>query len=227
MADRVSLDNVNPDQFEQLAQLLAESISKRQITMRMWVPSLVKLQFDSAWMSETLNQRNLPVEACLSQLRIDMPIMLAASLLDRAETMSRYLASDTELTETNYSSNDTEEVIRLELLARCEFLEQKIINDAIRNRFAVKLTAKTNTLAAVDWEVVQRQSDSTFNPMTGLKYANLSLFVQRPNHNDISVAPESETLTVTLTEEDILDLQSSLEGALKVLQNAECRDVSK
>ena len=226
MADRVSLDNVSPDQFEQLAQLLAESISQRQITMRMWVPSLVQLQFDSMWMTEALGQRDLPVEACLSQLRIDMPIMLAASLLGRTDTMSRHLASDTELTESDYLPDDAEEVIRLELLARCELLEQEIITDGVRNRFAVKVTAKANILAAAEWEVVQRHSDSTLGPITGLKYANLSLFVQRPSRNEISIAPESETLTVTLTEEDIIDLQSSLEAALTALQDVESGEVS-
>lgn len=226
MADRVALDNVSPDQFEQLAQLLSESISQRQITMRMWVPSLVQLQFDSTWMEEALRQRDLPVEACLSQLRIDIPIMIAASLLGRTDTMSRHLASDTELTESDYLSDDEEEVIRLELLARCELLEQEIITDGVRNRFAVKMTSKANTLAAAEWEVVQRHSDSTLGPTTDLKYANLSLFVQRPNRNEISIAPESETLTVTLTKEDIIDLQSSLEAALTALQDAESRDFS-
>ena len=223
MANRVSLDDITPKQFDDLADLLAETVAERQVTIRIWVPSLVELIFDSANMSDLLDARGLPVEPCLSQLALDIPIMISAVLMGRQNSAARYLATDTLLTGPEFSkenNNEDTELIRSELLERCAILEDRVISSELRNRYAVKVTAKNNVLTATEWEVIQRQADSTKDSAMALTYATVRFISQKPPISLTGIGPESESFTVILTREEIVELQASLKKALRSIEQA-------
>ena len=218
MSERVSLDNVTATQFEQLVELLSESISDRHVKVRIWMPSAIELIYDSEWMSDLLQRKQLPVDACLSQLGIDIPMLLTAILTGRRDGIIWHLAQETELTEEDVEEGGNEETIRSELLERCVFLEEQVVNEGMRHRYAIKITAKNNVLTGTEWEVVQRRYSSTLHSLDGLTYATLSLFVQKPPSNFPGIRPDSETLTVILTSDEILELQMNLQDALNAIR---------
>ena len=221
MAERVSLDNVAPDQFELLVELLTEHVRERRVKIRFWMPSALELTFDSEWMSALLRSNELPVEACLAQLGADIPILLSAILMGRRSEIIWHIAEETELTEPDIEEDDSAEVIRAELLERCSVLEEKIVSEEIRHRYAIKATATNNILVGSEWEVVRRHSDSIRDSLEGLTYATLSLFVQKPIGRFSRIRPESETITVILTSEEILELKNNLQDALEAITQTE------
>lgn len=218
MVNRVSLDNVNPEQFDQLVDLLSEFILERRIKLRFWVPSAVELVFDPEWMSGLLTSKQLPVDACMSQLSVDIPLLLSAVLTGRRIGAVWHLAQDTELTELETETEDNSELIRSELLERCTILEDKLVNEEIRHRYAVKATAKNNIMVGSEWEVVRRQSDSTNDSLEGLVYANFSLLIQESPSFVTGKRPKYKTITVILTSEELLDLQDNLRDALTAME---------
>ena len=236
MANRVSLDNVTPEQFDHLVNLLSEAVSARQVKIKIWVPSSVELLFDSDGISDLLDAKGLPVDACLSQLNLDIPIMLSGVLMGRQASAARYLTEDTQLTEPGYITEPEhitddgerrEEIIRSELLERCTILEKKVINEGLRHQYAIKTTAKNNVLTGVEWEVVLRQSDSTRDLPAGLTYATVRFILQKPPINYVryvGMRQESETLTAILTTEEIVELRASLEEALTAIEHARQRE---
>ena len=223
--DRISLDGLTPDQFQQLAELLSDAVLDRLVKIRIWVPSSVELLFDSTIISEKLQSKDLPVSQCLVQFNADIPIMLSAVLMGRQESAARFLTNDAEITEPGFVPDDSEEqqeVIRNELLQRCAVLERQVIGEELRRQYAVKITAKNKILTGTEWEVVQRQSDSSSDSPSALTYANVRLILQNPPINYlqyVGARQESETLTVILTAEEIIDLQANLQDMLTALTN--------
>lgn len=217
MAQRVSLDNVTPLQFERLVEILSQAVSERQVKLQLWIPSGVEILFDSEWMSSLLQENELPVDPCIQQLNNDIPIMISAALMGQRNRMVAYLAPITELTEPDFGPEDDLNIIETELLSRCSLLEDTVINRELRNRYAIKATAKNNILAGTEWEVVQRHSDSSRDSPVGLTYANLNLYIQKPFTRQTHSALESETITLVLTTEEIIDLKANLEEALNAI----------
>jgi hypothetical protein len=227
MANRVSLDDVTPDQFDLLAHLLSETIADRRVKIRLWVPSSVELRFDSAAISDLLDSWGLPVGACLSQLNADIPVMIAGVLSGRQVSATGYLATETQLTEPGLvteESEDREDLIRTELLERCAILESRVIDEELRRQYAVKTTAKNRILIGTEWEVVKRQSDDTGTlPPLGLTYATVRFILQKPPISYVryvGLRQESETVTAILTAEEIVELRDSLNQALAAIEQA-------
>ena len=226
MVQRVSLDNVSPADFERLTDLLTVAIQEREVKIRMWVPSTIELIFDSARMSQSLERNELPVGACVAQLNGDIPIMLSAILMRQQIQAAAYLATVTDLTEPGLEIQDDEqreELTRSEVLQRCAVLEEKVIDDELRTQYAIKVTAKNNVLTGTEWEVVQRQSDGTNDSVDNLIYATFRFILQKPPIRLIRYVgnpQESDTVTLILTTEEIIELRSVLEEALAAIERA-------
>lgn len=219
MAQRVSLDDVSGQQFDQLAEILSRSLSDRLVTIRFWTASFLELGFDSAWMSDLLESHQLPVDPCLGQLSADIPIMLSALLSGTSSSAVRHLASNTELTDSEVDAEDEEkkELIRTELGERFTILERVIVNDDLRNRYSIKSTAKNNFFTGVDWEIVQRQSDNTDASSVGMTYAMVRFITQKPHSPLARSRPENEALTVIFTVDEIFDLKAILENVYNAI----------
>ena len=220
MVNQVSLNGLSTKQFDQLVEVLAEHISQRSVKVRFWVPSLVQLIFDYDQISTVLQEKQLPVIPCFSQLNFEIPIMLSAVLTGQRNSAIGYLATQTELTEEDVELEDPGELVLSELTARLALMEEKAVSDEIRHRYAIKATAKNNTFVHTEWEVVQRTSDNTKDAPPGLTYATISLTIQKPHTEFMAARPGSETITVILTAGEILEFTNALKDALEGIEQA-------
>ena len=121
------------------------------------------------------------------------------------------------MTEAGVETDNSLGLIRSELIERCSVLEEKIVNEEMRHSYAIKEAATSNILAGTEWEVVQRQSNSNRDSLDGLTYATLSFFVQKPPNRLSRMRPESETITIILTSEELVELRETLQDALNAI----------
>ena len=230
MTSRIPLDDITPEQFNQLVGLVSHWVARGEVSFRFWLPSGVAFDFDEDSISRQLISHQLP-DSCMSQLKHDIPVMIGAILTGHRNSVVRFLANHSELPESEEASQTTREQIRGEVLARIKSVEEKIVTAELRQRFAIKSSAKTSVYTDVTWEVVRKQSVSDGTTPSNLTYATIRIVGQKPSTIWaepqaylplpllIGTSPSSDvdTIALTMSLEDILELKDSLEKASKAL----------
>lgn len=224
MVNRVSLDNVTAENFEQLISLLSEWVPERRVRVRFWMPLTVVLKYDEDEITGLLNSSNLPSRDCILQLRYDVPVMLSAILTGQRNSAIEFLTSVTDLTEPNADQENSEELTRAEIVERMKELEERLVTEEIRHRFAVKFTTKNDIFSGAEWEVVKRQADSDSGSPANLTYATVRITAQKPVNNlrgpvDRS-AFDSDSISLIMTMDDIIELRDCLDRVSTALDRS-------
>lgn len=231
MSERIPLDDIEPQQFDSLIDLLAQWLAQGEIKVRFRMPAQVEFVFGEEKISQQLKSAGLP-PACSGQLRYDVPFMLSGILTGYRNSVTRMLADHVKVSAKAGSPKPTKPQITQEVAARTQRVEERIVSAELRHQYAVKLTAKANTYIDTSWEVVEKQQDSTPGSLPKQTYATLRVTAQKPSTRagdvgslfpfgfDFLNPPQYDELTLTMTTEDLQDLLESVSKALGALKQA-------
>lgn len=221
--DRITLDGINPEQFDQLATLLAQWIRGGKVTVQLIRPSQVRLDFNQGKISALLKKNELP-SGCISQLRSDIPFMIQGILGGQRRTLARFLAENSTITEVKGKPKPRKEQARAEVETRIHCIEQKLVTTDLRREFAIKRSAINNTYSDVYWDVVEKHDDSTGSTLPHLASATVRLVTQKPPAREQEglfvpfyppwlMTPNNEEFVLTMTMEDLRKLMKELGNA--------------
>ena len=225
--DRITLDGITAEQFDQLVTLLAQWIRSEEVVVRFIIPSSVRLEFDEDNISRQLKNSQLP-SGCMSQLRFEISFMLQGILGGHRKSVASFIADSSTVSEVKGKPKHSKEQIRAEVETRIRFVEEKIVTSDLRRQFAIKNSAKTNTYLGVSWDVVEKRSDSIRSTPTDLAYATVRITAQTPRprkRGEIVFMPymfpgyhgKFEDFVLTMTLEDLRDLAKELGNAAEAL----------
>ncbi|MBI2303166.1 MAG: hypothetical protein HYU86_00265 [Chloroflexi bacterium] len=229
MSERISLDDIEPQQFDSLVDLLAEWLAQGEVKVRFRMPAQVELDFVEEKVSQQLKSAGLP-SACIGQLRLDVPFMLSGILTGYRNAVMRMLADHAKVSAKG--TKPTRDQITKELTARAQRVEEKLVSAELRRQYVVKRTAKASTYIDTSWEVVEKQQDSVRGSVPKQVYATLRVTAQKPSTRAGDVGflppfsfgllnpPQYDELTLTMTTEDLQDIVDSLSKALNALKQA-------
>lgn len=232
LGDRITLDGIRPEQFDQLVSLLVRWISSGEVVVRFIMPSAVKLDFDEANISRQLKDKQLP-SGCVSQLRYDIPAMLQGILGGHRKAAASFITDNSTISEIKGAPKPGKEQIREEVETRIRFVEEKVVTANLRRQFVIKSSAKTNTYVGVSWDIVEKRSDSTGSTPPDIVHATVRINAQKPRTMEVEpeifmpylyaipgYAAELESYVITMTLEDLRDLVENLGNAVKALRQA-------
>lgn len=221
-ADRITLDGINPEQFDQLATLLAQWIPGGKVRVQLIMPRRVRLDFDQGKISRLLKKNELP-SGCISQLNSDIPFMLQGILYGQRGTIARFVAENSAITEVKGKPKPSKQQARAEVETRIHCIEQKLVTTDLRRQFAIKRSAKNNTYLDVYWDVVEKHDDSTGSTLPHLASATVRLVAQKPPTREqeelfmpfypLALMPPNEEFVLTMTMEDLRELMKELGNA--------------
>lgn len=228
--DRIIIDGITPEQFDQLVNLLVGWIAQGEVVVRFVMPLGVKLDFDEDNISRNLKEKQLPSN-CISQLRNDIPFMLQAILGGHRKAVARFIADSSTASEVKSAPKPTKEQMREEVDIRIRHVEKEVITSDLRRQFAIKSSAKTNTYFSVSWDIIEKRSDSTSSMPPDIVQATVRLNAQKPVATVVErqifipfampgYGAEFENYVLTMTLQDLLDLIKELGNAVKALSQA-------
>ncbi len=175
--DRIALDGIAPEQFDQLVTLLTQWIRSGEVVVRFIMPSSVRLEFDEDNISDNLKKSQLP-SGCISQLRLEISFMLQGILGGHRKSVASFIADNSTVSEVKGEPKHSKEQIRAEVEVRISFVEEEIVTSDLRRQFAIKNSAKTNVYFSASWDVVEKRSDSIRSTPTGLAHATIRITAQ-------------------------------------------------
>ncbi len=227
-SDRITIDGITAEQFEQLVSILSQWIRSGEVVVRFIMPSAVELKFDEDNISRQLKQNELP-PGCISALRYDISFMLQGVLGGHRKVITRFLADNSTVSEVKGEPKPRKEQIRTEVDTRLRCVEEKIVTSDLRRRFAIKKSAKTNTYLGVCWDVVHKRSDSTGSMLPDLVHATVRITAQKPSRTGreeeifipyaiAGYGQGVEDFVVTMTLEDLRELAEELGNAVRALK---------
>jgi len=235
MTDRIPLDGIEPEEFAQLVELLAAWIVKGEVKVRFRFPSMVVFDFSEENISQQLERQKLP-KACLPQLTHDIPIMLSGILTGHRNSVTAFLLDHAAIPRSKGAAKPKKQEIREEILSRIQSVEDKVLSAELRRQYAAKRTSKNSIYLDASWDIVEKRDESTGNPPSNLVYATVRISAQRPLSNthalsffspfilDLTDTPFADSLTLTMTLEDLKDLAETLEKASKSLKREMASD---
>lgn len=218
-ADRITLDGINPEQFDQLVTLLAQWIRSGEVTVHLIMPSRVRFDFNESNISDLLKKNQLP-SGCISQLRTDIPFMLQGILGGQRRAIARFIANNSTPTKAKGKPKSSEQEVRAEVETRIHCVEQKLVNTDLRRQFAIKRSSKNNIYSGVYWDVVEKHDDSTGSTLPNLTNATVRIVAQKPpgREQEQFIIPfmlpglrePVEEFVLTMTLEDLRELAKEL-----------------
>lgn len=226
-SERITLDGITPEQFDQLVSLLVGWISSGEVVVRFIMPSEVQLEFDEDNISRQLKDNKLPSN-CVSQLRSDIPFMLQGILGGHRKAIAGFITDSSTVSEVKGVAKPSKEQVRKEVEARIHCVEEKVVTHNLRRQFAIKGSAKTNTYVGASWDVVEKRSDSTGSILPDVVHATIRITAQKPRPVGVGreifipftipgYTAEFENYVLTMTLEDLRDLLEKLGNAVKAL----------
>ncbi len=227
MTDRMSLGQIDPDQFDRLISLLMDWVSSDSVRIRVNPSTIgpfdvVSFKFEEDEVTEQLEEHQLP-KTCVSQLRFDVPLMLFGVLSGQRNYVTRIIADH----ESPEDETDLDfEKIRNEISARTKIIEEKIADAKLRRQYAIKNTANNPIFLDSSWEVLEKKNADGGPPLSNLIFANLRIQVQKPTRGGsveshfVFGVPGFDSLTVTMTPEDIRDLSESINNLMNAMNQA-------
>ncbi len=229
MSSQITVGHVGHDEFTRLVDLLASWLTAGLVKVRFRLPAQVSFDFAEDNVSLQLEKHNLP-KACIGQLRHDIPVMVSGILTGYRNMVVSFLASHESAYRTGGSPTPAEDQLRDEVLARIQYVEDRLVTADLRRHYAIKRTSKNSIYLDVSWEVVEKRSESTGSPPANLDYATVRITAQMPSGGqdnvpflsplifDIVDTSGTESLTLTMTVEDLSDLLHALNKALTALR---------
>lgn len=231
-SDRITLDGITPEHFDQLITLLTQWIRSGEVVVRFIRTTVVQLDFDEDNISRQLKNNKLP-SGCISQLRLDIAIMLQGILGGLRKAVASFITDNSTVSEVKGKPKKSEEQIRAEVETRIRCVEETIVTSDLRRQFAIRKSAKTNTYVGVSWDVVEKRSDSTGSILPDLVHATVRITAQKPRATEREeaifipyqylirgVTADIEDFVLTMTQEDLCDLAEKLGNAVKALRQA-------
>ncbi len=220
--ERISLEGLSPEHFEKLVLLVTNWIRDDFITLRLIVPSQVRLEFKEKNILELLKSNGLP-PMCAGQVRDQIPMMIGSILSGQKRLAVRVIMDTTTIPKITGETKPTKEQIREEIEARLQFVEDKIITAELRRQYAIKVSAKNSIYADVFWEVVEKCDDDSEGVLPKLVSATIRIVAQKPLPRGSAdfftpymfpaIIDSSNELTLTMTLEDLQALSKALANA--------------
>lgn len=225
MSERIALDGVEPNQFDQLIDLLVGWIADNVVRVAIKPPTRISLNYDSDSLVAELKDHDLP-ESIVTQLESDIPLMLSGILSGNRNTATRFLIGHEHQDEASDSEVENK---RNEVSIRIQLVEEKVASAEIRRQFSIKRNAKSNVLTETSWEVSEKRSEDHGVPLSNLTYATLRIEAQTPPTSldreldipfsiNIFNPPKMDVMTLTLTLDDVeelMDVLGKIASALK------------
>lgn len=231
--DRITLDGITAEQFDQLATLLAQWIRSGEVAVHIIMPPQVRLDFNESNISDLLKKNQLP-SGCISQLRTDIPFMLQGILGGQRRGIARFIADNSTPTEAKGKPKPSKEQVKAEVETRIHCVEQKLVTTDLRRQFAIKRLAKNNIYSGVYWDVVEKHDDSTGSTLPNLINATVRIVAQKPPRREqeqffipsifLGLREPVEEFVLTMTLEDLCELVKELgnaEAAIRLIMERE------
>lgn len=227
MNERTSLGRVASDEFDRFIDLVVAWVSSDAVRIRVNPATLgpfdiVSLKFDENDISSQLEEHQLPT-TCVAQLRFYVPLMLYGILSGQRNNVTRLIADHED--SDNGSGLDIDQV-RNEISTRTQVVEEKIVSAELKRQYAIKSSANNPVLLESSWEVLEKKNTDGGLPLSGLMFANLRIQIQKPSRGAgleshfVFDSPRVDSVTITMTIEDLLDLSESVEGLMSAMKQA-------
>ncbi len=227
MSDRTSLGQIAPEQFDRLMDLLKGWVFSDSVRIRV-NPSafgpfgVISLNYEENEITKQLEEHQLP-KTCVSQLRFYVPLMLFGILSGQRNYVAGLIADH----ENPEGESDLDpEKVRNEISARIRIIEESIASAELKRQYAIKSTANNPVFLQASWEVLEKRNMDGGPPLSNLIFANLRIQAQKPTRmgsaesHFVFDVPGFESLTITMTLEDIKDLSESIESLMNAIKQA-------
>ena len=227
-SERITLDGITPRQFDKLATLLAELIHGGEVMVRIIIPREIKLVFNEDKISDLLKKKRIP-SAGISQMRMEIPLMLQGILSGRRKAMAGFIAENTTPPKVKGERQPSKEQVRAEVETRISCVEAKLVTADLRRQFVIKKSANNNTYLCVYWDIVEKCEDNTGTILPNLTSATVRIVSRKPFTIEEErtlfipfqipgIERESEELVITMTREDLHELIKELSNAEEVIK---------
>ena len=234
MDDRAVVDGIEPEQFDQLIDLLASWTADGSVKIRVRPPARIALNFEEDDISRLLEQHSLPSD-CIMQLHVDIPIILSGILSGNRNITTRFLVEHAE--ETQKDDVDGES-IRREISHRIQQIEERFASAEVRRQYAIIREAKNATLVGTFWEINEKRSADGGTSLTNLVHATLRIEAKMPPTSlerefevpfgsNLLDSLSTTALTMTLTLEDLEDLSKSIDQLKNAMNQSSSRIVEE
>jgi hypothetical protein len=225
--DQVALDGISAIQFRTLVDSLSEWISNGLVKIRFGPQP--QPEFDDNKMATLLKEKNLP-QICVSLIKWDIPLMVYGILTGSRGIIINFLSSNAGVRKSKTTKAPTTQQIEATTSARLAYVEEVIVTPGLRKQYAIKDKSKTNLYYSAAWEVVRSQSQSDISVPLGLVYTILRIDTLKPSpkrSDESFIIPinaikssELESIALTMTLQDLLDLIENLNHAVKAAKES-------